>query len=80
MQDSCSVGNVLFDPDALPLRPIFEVEEDRIEPKEDPAHGGDEPPVWMSVEGRLVDPNFVLEPAMWDAEGQGGIGYGKEEC
>lgn len=80
MQASRTVGNVLFDSNALPLRPVFEVEEDGVEPKENEAHGSDEPPVWMSVEGALVDPNFVLEPLLWDAEDQGGIRYRTKEC
>lgn len=49
-QDSGTGGNVLFDTDAFPLSPVFEVEEDGIEAEEDEAHGRNEPGVGSVVE------------------------------
>lgn len=59
-QDSSAAGNVLFDTDAFPLGPVFEVEEDGVEAEEDETHGCDEPSVGSVVECRRVDPDLGL--------------------
>lgn len=63
-QHPTAASDILFDTDAFPLRPAFEVEEDGIEAEKDETHGRNEPGVWAVVKCCLVDPDFELQPLL----------------